>query len=481
MVLGMVALLFAAAGDARSEIIRLPDGRFLQGEILESSKTGFVFKRWDTGGVMKFAWEQIHREDQDRLRRSLGLEVVDEGARITIDAVRLHLKSGDVLEGVILTEKEDPNYLWIRRSTGEFKYPKDVVKREEAIELDILTIYTQEEAYALKWTELPEEPDDHYDVASWCRQIGYYEKEKEHLLAVQEGAPDYKPAFIRNRLEALEKLVEEAQIMSQIKEIMREVARKKFTEATEAWEALCDEFPDSDIVIDDTENVVEQIEQAKVRYTRAVVVSDWYRNMRRILRKKSLEKELKLADAKTWANKDLTEEILAKVSEKRRLDTSDIKTAFEERKVFNVYKGNYGTGTFIVEKSSGSRSGSSGIIDDLGKRLGLDSATRDKVKGMFDSKKGKSSSKKKQLSPDDWWEAATSDMKYQWLLAYYAENAGDMEIVRTEYRPCTGCRGKGYTSFLTAGGGASREQTGTQHEMCKRCQGLGKDKIIVFK
>ncbi|MHC4779323.1 MAG: hypothetical protein ACYTFG_12175 [Planctomycetota bacterium] len=477
----VAAALGIAAVDGLAEIIRLPDGRFLQGEILESSKTGFTFKRWDSGGVVKFSWEQIHKEDQDRLRRNLGLDFSDQAQRVTIDGVRLHLKSGDVLEGVLL-EEEDPAYRRIKRSTGEFKYPRDVIKREETIELDVLSVFTQEEAYERKWGEKEmADPDDHWDVASWCRQIGYFEMEKEHLLAVQEGAPDHKPDFIRNRLEALDGLVEEAQVRRRIKEIMREVARKNFSEAAEAWEALREEFPENPIVTEDSESVVEQIDQAKVRFTRAVVVKDWYNNMRRILRKKSLDKELKLADAKKWVQKDLTREILGFVSERRNLEESDIKTAFEERKVFNVHKGNYGTGTFIVEKSSRYGGGSSGVIDDLGKRLGLDKATRDKVKGMFDSTKGKSSSKKKQLSPDDWWEASTADMKYQWMLAFYAENSGDMEVVRSEYKPCTNCRGKGFTSFLAAGGGSSGKETGTQHQMCKRCQGLGKDKVIVFK
>jgi len=478
--LGIVGLAVAVLSASLSaEIVRLPDGRFLQGEILESDTTGFVFKRWDNGGVVKLSWEQVHPVDRSRLRKLLGLAFTDQEKRITVDGWRIHLKTGDILEGVI--EEETPEYVRIRRNSGEFKYPKNVIKRREQIEIDVLSIYTEEEAYESRVAEAPATPDDHYEVATWCRQIGYYEKEKEHLLSVQEGAPGFKPDFIRNRLESLESLVKEAQILRRIKEILRFVARKKFTEAELAWEELRGEFSDSDIVMDDTEGVVQQIEQGKVRFTQTVVVKDWYRNMRRILRNKSRDKELKLADAKKWLHKELTAEIVATIVERRGLDGEDIKTAFEERKVFNVYRGTYGTGTFIVEKGARYGSGSGGPLDDLADRLGIDPATRDRLRDQFGGSKSGSSKKKKALSPDDWWGLATGDMKYGWMMAYYAENGGDMEVVRVETKTCSSCRGKGYQSFFSAGGGASRDDTGTQRTMCTRCQGLGKDRIVVFK
>jgi hypothetical protein len=480
-ILIVLAAAVAFPASLSAEIVRLPDGRFLQGEIVESDASGITFKRWDNGGVVRLAWEQINPDDRARLKKMLGLAFSDQEQGVTVSGYRIHLKTGDILEGVIV--EETGSSVRIRRSSGEFTYPKDVIKRREPIEIDILSIYTDIEAYEQKVVEPPATPDEHYEIASWCRKIGYYEKEKEHLLAVQEGAPDFKPDFIRNRLEALETLVVEAQVHRRIKAILRLVARKKFSDAQTAWEELRNEFPDSDIVLDDTENVVDQIEQAKVRFTQSVVVKDWYANMRRIIRKKALDKEVKLADAKKWLHKELTAEIVSTISTRRGLDPEDIKSAFEERKVYSVYRGSYGTGSFIVEKGSRYGSGgASGAINDLGKRLGLDQASRDRLNDMFGGKsKSGSSKKKKALSPDDWWEIATSDMKYQWMMAYYAENSGDMEVVRVETKQCPSCRGKGYQSFLAAGGGASREDTGTQRTMCTRCQGLGKDRIVVFK
>ncbi|MHC5036900.1 MAG: DnaJ-like cysteine-rich domain-containing protein [Planctomycetota bacterium] len=475
----VAAAMFVLVTQASAEIIRLPDGRFLQGEIVESDKAGFRFKRWDTGGEIRLSWDQVHEEDRLRLRKALGLEFSEEGQRVTVEGFCFHLRGGDIVEGIVLEETAE--YLRIRRSTGEFKYPKEIIKHKEPIGLDILSIYSEEEAYAnhLKKNKEPETADEHYDLATWCRQIGYFEKEKEHLLAVQSEKPDFKPDFIQNRLDALDALVEQAQVRRRIKEIMRLAARKKFGEAEAAWTELQGEFPDSDIVQEDTEKVAESIQQAKTRYTRSVVIKDWYGNMRRILRKWSLDKDLKLADAKKNLQKDLTTEIVNLISERRKLEGDDIKTAFEERKVYNVYKGNYGTGTFIVEKGSRSRAGGGGIIDDLGRKLGLDKATRDKLRGMSGSEK--SSKKKKVMSPDDWWEIATADMKYQWMLAFYAENGGQMEVVRVEMKDCPNCRGRGYVTFLSAGGGPTGEESGTQKRMCPRCQSLGKDKIVVFK
>ncbi|MHC5040639.1 MAG: hypothetical protein ACYTHM_25280, partial [Planctomycetota bacterium] len=102
-----VAALLVAAVQVSGEIVRLPDGRFLQGEIVESDKAGFVFKRWDTGGIVKLSWEQVHSDDRIRLRRTLGLEFADKEQRITVQGFRLHLKSGDILEGVVLERTPD--------------------------------------------------------------------------------------------------------------------------------------------------------------------------------------------------------------------------------------------------------------------------------------------------------------------------------------------------------------------------------------
>ncbi|GEM_PF-3027192 len=473
-----VLAVFATSGSG--EIVRLPDGSFLQGELLESDQHGFVLKRWDTGGVVKLSWEQIHPEDRTRLRKALGLEFSDMEQRITIEASRLHLKTGDMLEGKILEQTD--SFVRVRRSTGEFKYPAEVIKRIEPIEMDILSIYSQEEAYALH-TEEKEEPetaDAHYDLATWCRKLGYFEMEKKHLVEVQALAPAFKPTFIRNRLEALEDLVREAQVRRRIEEIMRMVARKEFQEAYAAWEEAREAFPESEIIQDDTENVMTGIEQAKVRYMQSVVVRDWYKYLRWILRKRALDKEMKLADAKKILHKELTEEIVAKIVEDRGLKEDEIKNAFEEREVYNVHKATYGTGTFIVEKGSRyGKSGSSGLIDELGKRFGIPQGMVDQAKKKY----GKSSSGKKQktLSPEEWWKVATADMKFQWMLAYYAENSGVMQIVRIEEKPCPPCQGRGYVTYIAAGGGSSGDKDGMRHSICTRCQGLGKDRIVVYK
>jgi hypothetical protein len=478
----LAVLLACFPGRAGAEIVRFEDGSFLQGELLESDKAGFTLKRWDTGGLVKFTWEQIAPDDRTRLRRALGLEFSERERGVTVEGVRVHLKAGEVFECVVL--EDTPKSLRIRRSTGEFKYPKDVVKRTEPVALDVLSIYTEEEAYQNKIAKdgAPKTADENYETASWCRRIGYFEKEKEHLLQVQTLAPDFQPDYIRNRLESLSGLVQESQVRRAIKDVLRLAARKKFTEAQAAWEAVRSSNPDVPLVANDTEDVAGKIEQAKTRYLGEVVVPDWFTFLRSIVNKKAFEKELKLADAKKWVQKDLPVEILAAVAKKRGLPETEIKNTFAERKVYNVRTADYTTGTFIVEKSAASgSSGMSGLIDDLGKRLGLDQGTRDKVKGAFGQQSSGSADKKKALTPDDWWALATVDMKTQWMTAYYAENAGDMTVVRTEKKPCPNCAGLGYITTHAAGGDQDGGAGGAQHAMCPRCQGLGHDKIVVFK
>jgi hypothetical protein len=103
------------------------------------------------------------------------------------------------------------------------------------------------------------------------------------------------------------------------------------------------------------------------------------------------------------------------------------------------------------------------------------------VKGLFGQQSTGSAGQKKKMTPDDWWATATVDMKRQWMTAFYAENSGDMTVVRTEKKPCGDCAGLGYITYHEAGGDQAGGKGGAQHSMCPRCQGLGYDRVVVFK
>jgi hypothetical protein len=480
-VLSAAALALVLPSSADGEILRLKDGSFLQGKVVDSDKKFVTFLRWDTGGVVRLSWQQLTEEDRLRMGRKLGLIVTEDARAIKVDGMRFTLKTGEVIEGVLVEETDA--HLLIRTTPGKpFKYPRSVVKSREPLKLDILRVYTEEEAYQRK-LETDGEPADfqgHMARADYCQRLGYFEMEKEHLEKANGlGAPDEsQQQLIDNRLEILVELIKDREVLRRIKAINRLIANKKFAEAQDAWKDVQGEYPQSKIVTDDLEKVEDKIAKEKANFLRSVVVRGWFSNLRSLVQSKVREKELTLADAKKWAQRELSREILTRLTEAHSIEEGEIKETFDNRKTYVYYKATYGTGTFIVEKSKSSKSGSgSSIIDQLGEKIGLGKDAREKVKEAFGFSTKKKKKDNKTQTPDDWWEKATSSMKYQWLTAFYAENSGDIEVVRLDTSACSECGGKGYKSYIASGS----EKAGTKYEVCRKCHGLGKFKIVVFK
>jgi tetratricopeptide (TPR) repeat protein len=481
LVLGLVAVVWVGA--AHGEIIRLRDGSFLQGKVVDSDKKFVTFKRWDTGGVVRLSWMQLIEEDHLRLGRMLGLIVTEDKLAVKVDGIRFHLKTGEIIEGVLVKEQGTATELAILTSPGKpFKYPKSIIRSQEPIKIDILRVYSEEGAYMLK-VKADGEPTDspgHMATADYCQRIGYFEKEKDHLekALAMGGGDESQQEYIQNRLEALVELIKEREVLLRIKAINRLIANKKFSEAAEAWQAMGTEFPQSKVVTEDSEKVADRIVREKENYLRSVVVRGWFAYMRQFIMAKVRDRELSLADAKKWAQRELSQEILAKLGEVHHIDPSEIKDTFDNRKTYVYRKSYYGTGTFIVQKSSssGGSSGSS-IVDQLGEKMGLGKEAREKVKEAFGFNTAKKKSSSKAATPEEWWKGANTSTKTHWITAYYAENSGDIEIVRVDYQPCPECGGKGYKKYIAAG--ASKE--GTKYTPCKRCQGLGKFRVVVYK
>ena len=63
------------------------------------------------------------------------------------------------------------------------------------------------------------------------------------------------------------------------------------------------------------------------------------------------------------------------------------------------------------------------------------------------------------------------------ITAYFAENGGDMEIVRIDTRNCSNCGGKGYLTFMTPGSATG----GMKYRHCPRCHGNGHDRTVVYR
>lgn len=154
-----------------------------------------------------------------------------------------------------------------------------------------------------------------------------------------------------------------------------------------------------------------------------------------------VQEEFSLRDAKAWATKEAGKEAAEMVAGALDISVEDVRAAFAQRKSFDYRRATYGDGTFTVEASPLPR-------------------------GRWNLK-----------SPDAWWKQARASTRAQWLTAYYAEQAGEMQILRIDTRPCSGCGGRGALPFINPGS----ERAGTQWRPCHRCHGVRHDRTVVYR
>ncbi|MHC5019410.1 MAG: DnaJ-like cysteine-rich domain-containing protein [Planctomycetota bacterium] len=473
---------------ADADVIRFRNGVVLHGEVIESDQQWFKFRRYDTGGVVTLSWDQIIEEDRALLRDHLGLEFNEKEEGPKVRGLRLYLKSGETVEGLLDGDRTTEGEIWLTTTAGAFPYKTPMIERKEEVDLDVLSVYSREQAYTVEVQRRTDagEPVDgaegHNSLGEYCMSIGYYDKAKEHFESVQSADAGYQTEAIKNTLERLELLIRDQDALNLYQEVEKLIANKKFTEAEAKWKELQDQHPEAVVVEENADKIEDRIEEQRNKYLESQVKPRFFNALRLVVNKRSREKydvvdgikeEFTLKAAKTWARKEAGKEAAAIVAEQLQITADEVKDVFARRRSFDFRRATYGDGTFIVEKANVSlpKSGSSSQLAKLLKGRGVNPGALNKLLG------GQQNAKKNLKTPDDWWKKASTSKRSQWMTAYYAENGGDMEIVRIDTRNCSTCGGKGYLTFMTPGA----EVGGMKYRHCPRCHGLGHDRTAVYR
>ncbi len=489
------ALAALAPSPASADVVRFKNGDILQGEVVESDQQWFKFRRYDTGGLVTISWDQLHPDDRAALRRSLRLEGTEEEEGIRVEGVRLHLTSGETVEGLLEKQTASGDFT-LRTTAGLFNYGRKQIERHEKALLDALLVYTKAQAYdwELARRRKAGEPvtgaPGHFGLGEFCIKIRHYAKAKEHLSACAAADPAHEAEAVKNLLGRLEGLIRDAEAQDLYDAVEKLIANKKFVEANAAWKSLADKFPESEVVKQSAEGITGKIEAKRTEYLNAQVPLRWFGLLRKLLTDRSYQKQVEnpenkvkedftLAHAKNFSRKAVGKEVGDGIAGALGIAADEVRTIFAGRKSFDYKRANYGSGTFIVEKSSlpiaGASSGN--VADQLGKLLGGGKATAEDLKRFLPQ--GQQQGKGQQLeTADQWWNRQQASDRFQWMMAFYAENSGEMVIVRIESPACSGdCAGKGYYTYLTPGA----EVGGTKYAICPRCHGVGHDRVVVFK
>jgi hypothetical protein len=113
-----------------------------------------------------------------------------------------------------------------------------------------------------------------------------------------------------------------------------------------------------------------------------------------------------------------------------------------------------------------------------------------RIKRFLENQELRRSAKSSQDKQDDRaaaWKAISSTARSQWILAYYAESSGDMEVKpRVAFRACRECGGRGVREVVVTGDartrrGENQSGSGLHKVECPSCRGLGVIRRIYYR
>ena len=497
----------AEASDGTPTMLRLRSGAIQWGEVLEHTPDGIVFRRLDTGGVARLSWTFIDPSQERALRTEFGY--IDTSSEVLyVDADRLVLVDGKEVTGLIVDQGE--GRIRVKTETGLIDVPSARVRAvSSGVQVPALEVYTRDELIQKRLAEAPPiDAEGLYAFGGFCEQILAF----THALGAYQAAlqiePEFRSAEMPGLIARTTKKVEQQVQLEYLAEVDLLKRRKQFDEALQKLTFFPDVFPDSPLE-GDRLKLTKRVEDAQEDYVREVVQRGWYRWTERLAAQAA--RKMGFAEALGFAEEKLHEDVLTAVVDDARewdkeLEEDQVLQMWLERKVSRYRVASYGLGTWLLGEDS-ALAGSPQSSQPAAGASEVDSeraALEEKIRKFLQSQKtaGRSSALAGDEGDDDvegFWKTLSSSARSSWIVAYYAENSGDMEIKDPpELRNCPTCAGRGVIDMIVSdsrgsssqggggrggrgGGQESRGRGGLATLACDTCKGIGRVRRIRYR
>lgn len=472
-------------------MLRLLDGRILWGQIEDHSAEDVSFLRLDTGGRVRLPWRMIDPEQGLEFQTAWGyIETSDE--EILMDAERL-IVGGKEIVGLIVNRTD--NEIYVKQRGQLLAIPKLRVEGTlTTVQVPVLDIYTPEELYADELLRVrPSTGDEHLEMARFCERIDEFALALEHYdqvadLGTSEEDFDLQSAIDRNRVKSENKAQLDA--LRDIESLRR---RGYYDQAIAQAEAFPEVYEDSPFIAD-AQKRLEKVKRARTEDLRREVQRAWYRRASRLAREHAKD------DYETvlgYLEGEMSEEILRAVVQDVQKSVS--KSA-EEDEVLKLWRdrdrglfrqtASYGNGTWLLGQDrarAGGKGAESERREPRSEREAERQAIEDKIakylKNQQVSRQGRQTSAVEAEDENLAWKKLGFNERHLWVLAYYAENSGDMEVDEVvRFKNCPTCAGRGVIEVIYTGGAVTGGRGAElQLETCQTCRGVGIVRRIRFR
>jgi hypothetical protein len=489
--LAMLVIGLTLAPTADAEIIRLKNGRMLQGEIdaAETSDDAITITLYRDGAVLRVLWDHVLGRDMRRLREALGLDVL-EGDTFLMRGHLLRLRNGGLMKGLLMPAPAGggDDSFFLKTADGGASpqaVPRGLVAGEpEEIDIPVLEIYTVPEAVDLKVKEIfggRSEEDligaDHAEIGDYCYKLGAYADAKKYYeLALADEAFTDRTRIL-NKQQTLDVLIQAKEAGELFNRIKKHQFLKRYLEALQVVAEFREKFGHMEKVLSiyHLDQVQKRLEVALKKQRVQRIAVEWSRLMGTKIRAKVRDRDASFKEVQTWAQKDLSNEIVTELSAKLELEKEAVLDLWKQREA-KARTATFGYGSFaapeeLAKAKARKKSATKNISREEIRRRLMEAARR---------RRNQSASKERPpKTADEWWSAANSASRRNWLTAYYVEhgNAG-FEVLRTYYDLCGQCAGKGYKVINVAQAGSG---SGQEKQRCITCNGHGRVRMIRYK
>jgi tetratricopeptide (TPR) repeat protein len=488
-------------------LLKLVDGSSLWGRIMSHDSERVSFQRLDNGGLVRMPWKQLEPAQSGELLEQFGY-VDHSGDELTVEADRIELDDGTEVVGRIVSRTD--NEIFVKTADRLVPVPKKRISGAvTSVVVPALDVYTREELYRAQADLLdPKSASSEYQLARYCDQIYDFTHSLEHYKAALAIDPDVagKGGVLKQTiLRTTEKAANQVQL-DYLYQVDSMRAHGQFDAAMKALDVFEQKWPDSNLRTE-AERKKKQIEKARLQTMREMVCAQWYKWVERLTTQQARLEGGTLEAALTFASEKLKEDVLAAVTKDMQrtvgpsVKPEEVKKLWEERKRGRFRHASYGQGTWLLgdaaalkeygkEKPKTEEAPKTGAEKD---RADLEAKIKRYMANQQVAGKKKAAAGKQDGEESDqevYWRTWTSYARAQWLLAYYAENGGDLKIVREAMSNCPDCNGTGTRELINTGSARSNTK-GTQPGQgansaglvmvdCPACHRIGRIRRVLF-
>ncbi len=471
-------------------MIRLRGGDIQWGTIADHSADALTFTRLDTGGQVVLPWSFLDPDQDLELRTRFGY--VDLGGEeVMTTADLLILTNGDEVIGLVLNGEPDAAALLFKSQGRTLAIPKNLIKRRVAgQQVPALDVYTKEELYSEQSKSVdPTSAAAQFELAEYCERILDFPHALEHYQAAAALDPAFKPKELAVLIERATVKVDSQEQVDYLANIDRLSRRKKFEQALVDLVAFDGLYPESPLMTDRLK-LEERVLKARTRYFQKEVAKRWFAWMGRLAIKAAREKTYE--ESLAYLEEGFGDEIVLKVTEEMRrvwpaIEEDQVRQFFIERKRGRWKPSSYGLGTWLLGEEDALK-GETLEAEEQEPTSARDRERADEEERINRFMRNQQSAKRNSQAAEDeeeianFWKTLSSSARRFWIIAYYAENAGQLDLnPRPELRNCSECGGTGVREVIYTGSAREGSTSGLRLVTCPTCRGIGRVRRIRYR